>query len=289
MFDGFDNFAYSSLFKEILEGINNKINIAFIAFYGSRNYNLETVKSDYDFFAVYYPSFENFYENSFPRYSVLENSYDYFAAPLHEFIGHAMKGNIKFIEPFICNTIFSPFFSGSGLKIKKAGQYVLFDDLRKFISMNYKKNFNAMLGIAKNKKINVQNGSFTSTTLKYKEEFGYDIKEAINSLRIIFLLNNYVKTGELSFNVKDNPVYAEFEGLMSAINSGAVSKSRYIEIVSAKIDEMEARYKDVLLKQAEVEKAREGSEPCAYFELGEKIRTGAKLLCKESACLEKKR
>ncbi len=238
-FKGFDAFAESPVFENIIHKEALDLNIAFVCFYGSRNYNLETDKSDYDFFIAYYPSFENFYFNKFSRSSVIEKDYDYFITPFHEYLRHAMNGNIKFIEPIICDTVFieNSFYS-QNLK--------LIEKVKNFILINVEKNFKSMYGIIKNKKLNVEKGLYTSNTLKYKETHGYDIKEAINSLRIAFLLENYINTGEFSFRVNRNPVYKEFVNYLSGINNRTITKNNYLEIINKKMEDIDKAERESL-------------------------------------------
>ncbi len=274
-YNGFDTFAKSSLFENIIKEKVLSLNIAFVCFYGSRNYNLETDKSDYDFFIVYYPTFDNFYNNRFERFSVIEKEYDYFITPIHEYIRHAMKGNIKFIEPIICGTVFF-IKEHRAIKIENHG---LFEKLKKFIPINYKKNFSAMMGIVNNKKLNIAKGSYTSNTLKYKETHGYDIKEAINSLRILFLLENYMQSGRFSFMVKGNPAYKGFEDYLLKINEGNISKETYIEIFDKKVS-------DVLKLKNNMDISHEEQKP-AITETENEIKNCVKKLCRDNICFAK--
>jgi len=226
------------VFKSIINDKISSLNVAFIGFYGSRNYNIHTDKSDHDFFIVYYPTFDNFYYNKFERFSVIDKNYDYFITPVHEYVRHAMNGNIKFIEPIVCRTVFFIVSSGMSFSAVKIKNNPLIDKIDRFISINYRKNFNTIMGIVNNKRLNIIKGSYTSNTLKYKETHGYDIKEAINSLRILFLLEDYIKSGQFSFMVKGNPVYREFEDYMLKINRMAMSKDAYLEIIDKKVNDV---------------------------------------------------
>ena len=247
--NGFDAFAASSVFENIIKKEALSLNIAFACFYGSRNYNLETDKSDYDFFIVYYPSFENFYTHTFSRSSVIEKDYDYFITPFHEYFRHAMNGNIKFIEPLICGT----FAYGIKNSERFSGVLKLTEKIKKFILINFKKNFDAISGIMKNKKLNIEKEEYTSNTLKYKDLYGYDIKEAINSLRLAYLLENYIKTGEFSFTVKQNHVYEEFEIHMNDINARKISKNYYLDIINKKIKGLAGLERILISKEESVE------------------------------------
>ena len=273
-FDGFDAFAESPVFNNIIKKEASKLNIAFVCFYGSRNYNLETDKSDYDFFIIYYPVFENFFTHNFTRFSVIEKDYDYFITPFHEYFRHAMNGNIKFIEPLICGT----FKSG----IKDSERFFetlkLTEKIKNFILINFEKNFDAVLGIIKNKKINVEKDNYTSNTLKYKDLYGYDIKEAINSLRLSYLLENYIKTGEFSFIVKRNYVYEEFENYMNEINAGNISKKHYLDIINKKIKDLED------LRQVSISK--EESVKSQLIAAKREIENDIINICKTEACFE---
>ena len=270
--NGFEAFAESSVFENIIKKEALSLNIAFACFYGSRNYNLETDKSDYDFFIVYYPSFENFYTHMFSRSSVIEKDYDYFITPFHEYFRHAMNGNIKFIEPLICGTF------AYGIKNSKrfSGVLKLTEKIKKFILINFKKNFDAISGIIKNKKLNIEKGEYTSNTLKYKDLYGYDIKEAINSLRLAYLLENYIKTGEFSFTVKQNPVYEEFEIYMNDINARKISKNYYLDIINKKIKDLAGLELILISKEESVKTELTGIK----HGLGKDIMN----ICKAEAC-----
>lgn len=273
-FNGFDVFAESQVFENIIKKEVSNLNIAFVCFYGSMNYNLQTDKSDIDFFIVYYPTFDNFYNNKFERSSVIEKEYDYFITPINEYINHAMKGNVKFIEPIICETIFE--IKGSkALKIKNSQ---LLDRVKNFILINFRRNLSALTGIAGNKKLNVEKGLYTSNTLKYKETHGYDIKEAINSLRILFLLDNYIKTGEFSFAVSRNSIYKDFEDYLLEINKKKISKDDYIKIIQEKMsgilnDSVEGKIDLLEEKTAKIRR-----------EMETKIKSDVMKICRDNAC-----
>ena len=276
-FNGFGAFTESPAFENIIKKEALSLNIAFACFYGSRNYNLETDKSDYDFFIVYYPVFENFFTHRFPRSSVIEKDYDYFITPFHEYFRHAMNGNIKFIEPLLCNTIFRIDTSNHFKAVKP--DFRLIEKVKNFIVVNFEKNFGAMAGIIKNKKLNVEKGLYTSNTLKYKESHGYDIKEAINSLRIAFLLEHYINTGKFSFEVKQNPVYKEFEIYLSGINDKKIPKNYYLEIINKKIDDITGRYEKL--------GAKEKPEGTLRVEIKRKIEQDIVEICRDKACFAK--
>ncbi|HEC25366.1 MAG TPA: hypothetical protein ENI54_05100 [bacterium] len=273
-FNGFDAFAESQVFKDIIEKKVSNLNIAFICFYGSMNYNLQTDKSDIDFCIVYYPTFDNFYNNKFERFSVIEKEYDYFITPINEYIGHAMKGNVKFIEPIICETIFEVKDS----KVLKIKNSQMLNMVKNFILINFRRNFNALTGIAGNKKLNVEKGLYTSNTLKYKETHGYDIKEAINSLRILFLLDNYVKTGEFSFAVSRNSVYKDFEDYLLEINEKKISKDDYMEIIQEKMSGILSASVEskIDLLEEKTAKIRE--------EMEMEIKSDVMKICRDNAC-----
>ncbi len=289
-FNGFSAFTESPVFENIIKKEALSLNIAFTCFYGSRNYSLETDKSDYDFFIVYYPVFENFFIHRFPRSSVIEKDYDYFITPFHEYFRHAMNGNIKFIEPLMCNTVFRVDASPERFYAREQAEqglerslrwkdFKLIEKVKNFIAVNFKKNFDAMAGIIKNKKLNVEKGLYTSNTLKYKESHGYDIKEAINSLRIAFLLEHYINTGEFSFEVKQNPVYKEFEIYLSGINDKKISKNYYLEIINKKIDDIAGRYEKL--------GAKEKPGGTLRVEIKRKIEQDIVEICRDKACFAK--
>ena len=273
-FDGFDAFAESPVFNNIIKKEASKLNIAFVCFYGSRNYNLETDKSDYDFFIVYYPVFGNFFTHNFTRFSVIEKDYDYFITPFHEYFRHAMNGNIKFIEPLICGT----FKYGIKNSERFSETLKLTEKIKNFILINFKKNFDAVSGIIKNKKINIEKEQYTSNTLKYKDLYGYDIKEAINSLRLSYLLENYIKTEEFSFIVKRNPVYEEFENYMNEINADKISKKHYLDIINKKIKDLED------LRQVLVSK--EESVKSQLIDAKREIENDIMNICRTEVCFE---
>ena len=279
-FNGFGAFTESPVFENIIKKEALNLNIAFVCFYGSRNYNLETDKSDYDFFIVYYPVFENFFTHRFPRSSVIEKDYDYFITPFHEYFRHAMNGNIKFIEPLICNTVF-------GIERSlRMPDFRLIEKVKNFIVVNFEKNFAAMAGMIKNKKLNVEKGLYTSNTLKYKESHGYDIKEAINSLRIAFLLKHYINTGEFSFEVKQNPAYEEFENYLYGINDKKISKNYYLEIINKKMDDIAGCYENCYEKP----KSKEEREVAVRVEIKreiEEIEKDIVEICRDKACFAK--
>ena len=183
-----------------------------------------------------------------------------------------MNGNIKFIEPLICGT----FAYGIKNSERFSGVLKLTEKIKKFILINFKKNFDAVSGIIKNKKLNIEKGEYTSNTLKYKDLYGYDIKEAINSLRLAYLLENYIKTGEFSFTVKQNPVYEEFEIYMNDINARKISKNYYLDIINKKIKDLAGLELILISKEESVKTELTGIK----YGLDENIMD----ICKAEAC-----
>ncbi len=266
-----------------------RLNIAFIGFYGSRNYGMANSESDYDFFIVYYPSFGNFFNHKFIRYSVIKENYDYFITPFHEYMHHVINGNIKFIEPLICGSIYFPeelsfIFENNNTNntnninngnVKLSQKYEeskesekpqkstkpqqsanlhsndfniqiasksphfllsnLIEETKKFILLNYKKNFDSFIGLANNKKLNIAKDNYTSNTLIYKDIYGYDIKEAINALRILYLAQNYLMTGKIDFFVKNNAIYIEFEKIYINTKNKIISKKDILQLIDSMI------------------------------------------------------
>ncbi|MHB1679382.1 MAG: nucleotidyltransferase domain-containing protein [bacterium] len=210
---------------------DQKLNIAFIGFYGSRNYGLVESQSDYDFFIVYYPDFHNFFNHKFIRHSVIKENYDYFITPFHEYMHHIINGNIKFIEPLICGSIYFPVTSQSPHFLLSN----LIEETKKFILLNYKKNFDSFIGLANNKRLNIAKDNYTSNTLIYKDTYGYDIKEAINALRILYLAQNYLTTGKIDFFVKNNAAYIEFEKIYIDIKNKIISKKDILQLIDSMI------------------------------------------------------
>ncbi|MHB1664185.1 MAG: nucleotidyltransferase domain-containing protein [bacterium] len=210
---------------------DQKLNIAFVGFYGSMNYGLANSESDYDFFIVYYPSFGNFFNHKFIRYSVIKENYDYFITPFHEYMQHVMNGNIKFIEPLICGSIYFPDTSQSLHSVVSN----LVEETKKFILLNYKKNFDSFIGLANNKRLNITKDNYTSNTLIYKDIYGYDIKEAANALRILYLAQIYLETGKIDFFVKNNTGYIEFEKIYIDIKNKIISKKDILQLIDSMI------------------------------------------------------
>ncbi|MCL4533417.1 MAG: hypothetical protein M1502_04040, partial [Deltaproteobacteria bacterium] len=154
----------------------------------------------------------------------------------------------------------------------------LTEKIKNFILINFKKNFDAVSGIIKNKKINIEKEQYTSNTLKYKDLYGYDIKEAINSLRLSYLLENYIKTEEFSFIVKRNPVYEEFENYMNEINADKISKKHYLDIINKKIKDLED------LRQVLVSK--EESVKSQLIDAKREIENDIMNICRTEVCFE---
>ncbi len=279
----FRDFVLSDEFRNILNAKElNRLDIAFIGFYGSRNYGISSDGSDYDFFAAYYPEFKDFFNHKFERFSELTERYDYFITPVHDYVHHAMRGNVKFIEPLMCSSIFFIEKDEEG-KInitdfsKRRLKY--FNLLKNYILNNYEINFNAAIGLSNNKKLNIVQNRYTSATLCYKEIYDFDIKEAINSFRTMYLIENYVKNRNFDFMVKDNYVYKDFEAFLTGIKNKKISKEdfliRYEEKMSGLLklkDEVKFRSleaKSILLSLKEQIK-ESLIEECKYFACGYK-------------------
>lgn len=65
---------------------------------GSLNYDLVVETSDLDLKAVYLPDIADFYHGRFPKFSFTTPRFDAELHPVHQFVQHALKGNINFFE-----------------------------------------------------------------------------------------------------------------------------------------------------------------------------------------------
>lgn len=248
--------------------------IGFVAFFGSRNYGTFKKNSDFDFFVAYYPSFDDFYHNKFKNFSIIKENYDAFILPIKDFIYHSMKGNIKFIEPVICNSLYVRVANSLNIEPKdsmvenreqpygntpwgwsKMSDLLYIDTLKNYININYKQNFYSAIGIAKSKVNNIINEKYTSSTLIYKERYGYDIKEAFNALRILWILKNYILnissghvSDEFDFLLKNNPKFKSFLDIYKTIEENRLSKKEFLLFFDKNLKEV-ILYKDIIEKK----------------------------------------
>lgn len=90
---------------------NDGLKIAFASVVGSHNYGTTNENSDIDVKVVYWPTFEQFYNNSFTTKDVHTDELDYTTHPIHKYMHYVFKGNINFFELFFSGYFKSDYFT----------------------------------------------------------------------------------------------------------------------------------------------------------------------------------
>ena len=181
------------IFKELQEKYPDWVWMSIV---GSHNYGTATQNSDIDVKIAYLPTFEEFYYNSFKHIdkSGPGRKIDYTLHPVHEFLKHALKGNMNFWEVFYSpSLVVNPkYFKGGIIEICKS-----------IVNMNYVANFNAMRGMA------VQKAHQFEKEMNNNQLSCW--KHGQHSLRMLDTLKWYMETGNIVLNMFNviNPIWSE--------------------------------------------------------------------------------
>ncbi|MCK4500382.1 nucleotidyltransferase domain-containing protein, partial [Candidatus Babeliales bacterium] len=97
--------------KYLLDETNEPdLNIAFASVVGSHNYGTANENSDIDVKVVYWPTFEQFYKNSFKTSDIHSEDIDITTHPIQKYMRYVFKGNMNFFEPFFSDHFESDVF-----------------------------------------------------------------------------------------------------------------------------------------------------------------------------------
>lgn len=168
---------------------------AFVSIVGSWNYNLADEDSDVDFKVTYWPTFDHFYGNRFPKVNVVTELLDFTVAPIHHFMDHMLKGNINFLE--VAYTA-KPEYIWIGDGVEKITMIRFMDIMRELIPMNAIKMIMACSGTAL-QKFN-RRFKYTESTRILQERSGYNTKEMAHAIRQLYFIKEFLNTGSINLN-----------------------------------------------------------------------------------------
>lgn len=163
------------------------LNPAFACVTGSWNYGLADKDSDVDVKIAYFPTFDHFYDNEFPKHAVVTNVRDFTTAPLHQVVEHMLKGNINFLELAYSK------YTWTAPEVER-----VFEIARKIIPMNAIRMIMACVKTAEQKMTKLH--KYSEGTEKYGARSGYNTKEVTHAVRQLYFLHDYLHTGEINLD-----------------------------------------------------------------------------------------
>ena len=208
--------------------------VLFKALVGSHNYNLNTPDSDRDYKLFVCPTFDDLYfKKQFSDSYVGE--VDYGAHDVRHVSHLWWKANVNFLEVlFSVDFLFNDEVSDK-TKFLLLNVYDMKEELAR---MNLPYLYDACVGMHINKKRLVEKA--TSGTQHLLDEFGFDTKQAMHSLRILDFLERYAKRKFSNF--KEAIWYEDGEkakDFLLEVKHGKYSKEKYYEFAEKKLKVVE--------------------------------------------------
>lgn len=159
--------------------------IVMVSAVGSVNYGTQVSTSDLDLKAVYMPSFEDLYHNSFPKFSFTTDALDCELHPAHNFCDHMLKGNINFFEPL---------YAVDGSRIARPQFFYITQTI--------------VLPMVEMNVVTTCMASYFTAINLYKKsrvvDFAvFDHKKASHSIRVLGFLINLLDTGKFDIKTKE--------------------------------------------------------------------------------------
>lgn len=208
---------------------------AFRALVGSHNYNLATESSDEDFKVFIVPTFDDIYYNKMVgRMDVgLDVDVDYH--DIRKIPDLWFKSNINFVE-----VLFSTRISFENSTIVPANQFFLqrnlLDRRDEIARINLPYLYDACFGMYLQKRKSVLKG--TASTQVLVDQFGYDTKQALHSIRVLDFLQRYQDSDFNDFaQAIWYPVHDPMRDKLMTLRYGGMTLKQYRDWA----DEMQAR------------------------------------------------
>jgi len=187
------------------------------ALVGSHNYNLNTPQSDMDWKFFVSPTFDDLYNGVVFSDASQAETEDYSAHDIRQFSNLIWKANLNFVEVLYSRNIsYNPVFAGV-FKIRDT-----------FATMNMPAFFNATYGMHKQKMGDFHKG--TAKTNILVETFGYDTKQALHALRLLYVLSRFVEfrnVGQSMWFENDEPIRATLLDL----KAGKFTETEFLSLV----------------------------------------------------------
>lgn len=213
--------------KELLSEMRDSAggrDIVFTSLFGSHNYNMANEHSDKDYKVFVAPSFDDLMNGKRFSKNVVGADVDYTIADIRNFPLYLFKANINFLE-----TLFSIDYACTD----KNMQFFL-DNRDKIARMNLRYFFKSNRGMAYNKYTRIY--KFNDASKYMKQEYGYNVKEAAHSIRVLMTFIMFKNNGFEDFSSALPLIqYEGFGGsidhdLVESIKNGNVDVEGYKEL-----------------------------------------------------------
>lgn len=206
---------------------------------GSHNYNLNTRESDKDYKVFVAPTFDDLYFNNQYSKSIIGVDQDLDIHDIRKVSNLWWKSNVNFIEVLFSNEItYADDISGETKKLIME----LYEMKDEIAIMNLPYLFNACYGMYLTKMKQVEKG--TSGTQHLVDQFGFDTKQALHSIRILDFLKRFADNNFTDF--KEAIEYEddeEFRLFLLEIKHGKYSLEEVKEFTKEIVEEIENNYK----------------------------------------------
>lgn len=179
---------------------NKKRKEIFRAIVGSHNYNLNDESSDKDYKVFVSPTFDDLYFGDMYHNSVITETVDYDYHDIRKLPELFWKANVNFLEVLFSEQIE---ISDDNKADTKAILRAIFTWARNDLAkMNLPYLYKSCIGMHITKKKQIDKG--TSGTQYLVEQFGYDTKQAMHSVRILDFLKRFADS---EFNDFKSAIY----------------------------------------------------------------------------------
>lgn len=231
---------------------------ACVSLVGSYNYGTAIEGSDLDFKIIYYPTFKEFYSNSFPVTHYTSEKFDISLHPVHKYVEQMFKGNINFFEILF----------GTHVRYDRYFGYFV-DELRLLMKSNTKVMCKSVYMTVVNRMRNMSKN-------------GYDGKNASTIIRNLVFLTDLLDTGSIC--IKPSHRYSlSIKGLKSGSLGEPVFQGLYDDLHNRVVTEVfngadpsdktvEIQYSDVILDMDQTDTDR-------YLLMKEDVLDGIRFYC----------
>lgn len=151
---------------------------------GSHNYNLNTPSSDVDWKYFVAPTFDDLYQGAVFSDASQSETKDYSAHDIRQLSNLIWKANPAFVEVLYSRNITHDPILGGVFKSRDV-----------FATMNMPAFLNSAYGMHQQKMRELHKG--TAKTDVLIERFGYDTKQALHALRLLYVLSKFVETRDM--------------------------------------------------------------------------------------------
>lgn len=212
----------------------------FRALVGSHNYNLNTETSDYDYKVFVAPTFDDLYSKKMYSKSIIGDEQDLDIHDVRKVSNLWWKANVNFIEVLFSKEVMY------GLTIKDETIELIeqvFAMKNEIAKMNLPYLYNACIGMYFTKMKQIHKG--TEGTKHLVEQFGYDTKQALHSIRILDFLQRFADSDFEDFEYAINYECGDsFRNFLFEVKNGGYTIEQIQEIVQDMHHTVEHEYKD---------------------------------------------